>query len=197
MIAMQQVEVIGPLAEEFRAYTSLQNDMVAVTRLLGELLARPSIDQPSEDDPIATALWESAVIMYGRCFKQGRRKGYMNRLEVPPDERTVHLWMLKLRDDHVAHIAKNNLGEQLKAMLFLNPGAPRSVDGVGVFLMRLTHPERAAIERALTLSKRIAEMLGSATKVAGENLLAQAQLRPIEDLYRAAAGSTSVRFLGP
>jgi hypothetical protein len=105
--------------------------------------------------------------------------------------------MLKLRDDHVAHIAKNNLGEQLKAMLFLNPGAPRSVDGVGVFFMRLTHPERAAIERALTLSKRIAEMLGSATKVAGENLLAQAQLRPIEDLYRAAAGSTSVRFLGP
>jgi hypothetical protein len=194
MVPMPQVTAIGSLADEFRAYTSLETDMASVQQLIRALLARPSIDDPGEDDPIASALWDTAVIAYGRCFKQGRRKGYVNRIVVPVEHRQVHDWLLGVRDEHVAHLSQNSLGEQSKAVLLLEAVGDHAVQAVAVLYLRLLHPERSAIVGVLSLAVAMEAEFGRAKESAGRRLLDQAKQRPSDEIYAAGSEGRSVRF---
>jgi hypothetical protein len=161
--------------------------MHIVARFLRELLARPSIDIASEDDPIAHALWNAAVVGYGRCFTTGRRKGQAGQVEVPKELRATHDWLLDLRDKYVAHLDRGSLLEQSRAVVNLAAEGPRRVTNAVCEFRSAAHPDRSTIERSLGLAEAMATRLWASARGAGQLLYDRAAALPIDDLYAASA----------
>ena len=193
MMPMPQVGVEGRAAEEYVAFESLTSDMRMVEMILSELLSRPSVDKPDEQDVGAVALWNAAIVGYGRCYKRGRRKGYVNQLRVPEDHRKFHDWILGLRDEYVAHLSQDNLGEQARVIVLLDAVGDRKVDSLMLMWMRLSHPERTTIETFREVARAAITQFEEASKAVGQRLFDHLQRQPVEPLYRAARERRSIR----
>ena len=136
--------VTGPDAEAFVAYQSLRADLTNAVDFLTALLARASIDVP-ELDSEALALWNAAVVAYGRCFKGGARARY--RIDVPAENRELHLLLLRHRDKHVAHRDRGSALQRESAALTLFGGRRRGVKLIRAPWRRVFYPDRGSIRR--------------------------------------------------
>ncbi len=191
---MPQVGIIGARADEYAAFESLSRDFHSVGVLLGELLVRPSIDEPQSADPVAGALWSAAVVAYGRCFKQGRRKGFMNRVAVEPGDKAFHGWVLAIRDQHVAHLDQKGAGEQSRVIVALDGLHQRGAEGVVLLFMSLIHPERAAIEAFRGVAGRLEAQTRREAERLGRQILDIAQSIPAAELYAASRTGRALRL---
>lgn len=158
------------------------------------MVSPPDPPEGSADELLQRALWESAVIAYGRCFVSG--KGYLRpgaaRTKVPEnfldaldeDERRMHREVLEERNQHVGH--RVGLQEQAKVILILNPPpGDRAVAGVAVFGVRLlarTGEDLATAERVAT---KLGERLGAESHALQETLMADAGQR-LDEWYAKA-----------
>ncbi len=104
---MPQTAVSGDDAAEYADLVSMISDLERVIEL-SHALRR----QVAQDKVTASALWESAVIAYGRCFTNGRSAlGKRHRRKMPsealkvfgPDLRRAHDEVMELRNQHVGH----------------------------------------------------------------------------------------------
>jgi hypothetical protein len=99
--SLLQTILSDELAEDLADLASIWADL-----LLAEmsLHARRELKTASEMF-VKRALWEQAVIAYGRCFNTGRRRKLPDRLQaqMAGDSPHVHEEVLRWRNQHVAH----------------------------------------------------------------------------------------------
>lgn len=94
----------GDNVARFEALASLWHDLMYVRQVLSE---RGRYPVNGETLFVRRALWEAAVIAYGRCFKKGRRQKLTREFfdDLEPDDLELHERMDDWRDEHVAHRA--------------------------------------------------------------------------------------------
>jgi len=190
---MPKVLVVGRLAEAYIAYVSLASDMTMAGVLLGELVARPPVE--GESDPVAGALWSAAVVGYARCFRTGRRKAYADKVPVPDEMRERHRWLLDHRNEHIAHLSRENEAEQAKVLLFLQPvGEPRAVAGAGWFGIRMVMPAADGLEGMRQLAAHFEEAFTALADAANKRIVEQGQAVPVDQVYEASERGRAMRI---
>jgi hypothetical protein len=100
-----ELQVKGSDAEPFACLVSTWADLLHVQMVIFHLEQLPP--KPNTGF-VARALWEDAVVTYGRCFNTGRRSSVVDKLEplvaaLPQSLRTTHDEILHWRNKHVAH----------------------------------------------------------------------------------------------
>ncbi|MDP9419566.1 MAG: hypothetical protein M3P53_05380 [Actinomycetota bacterium] len=190
------VPLAGPVPGALADVWSILEDLKYVTSACRRIMALPT--EPPErsgDDLLQRALWESAVIAYGRCFTGG--KGYLRpgapRTKVPEDfldaldedERRIHTEVLEERNQQVGH--RVGLQEQATVILILNPPpGERAVAGVAVFGVRLlarTGDDLALLERVTT---KLGERLTGEYQALQQALMVEGAQR-LDEWYTKAA----------
>lgn len=190
------VPLAGPAPGVLADLWSIVEDLKYVAAACQQITAMPP--EPSEgsgQELLQRALWESAVIAYGRCFTGG--KGYLRpgapRTKIPEDflgaldadERRMHSEILEERNQHVGH--RVGLQEQAKVILILNPSpGDRAVAGVAVFGVRLlarTGDDLALVERVAT---KLGDLLGAESQALQQVLMAEGAQR-LDEWYEKAA----------
>jgi hypothetical protein len=128
-------------------------------------------EMSSVDTTLTRAVWESAVITYGRCFHSG--KGHITGLsrtrfpadimrQLSGDQRVTDKAVMEERDRHAAH--RVNLRQRAQALVALtNPPAPPGVDKVMAVIVHqvVDHdmPERL-LQLAIHLAERMKVKIG-------------------------------------
>jgi len=105
---MPQSAVDGNEAADYADLVSMIGDLSRVTEMSDALSAYAKEDS----GVVSAALWESAVITYGRCFTSGKSAiGKRSRRKMPkealdslsPELRKAHEQVMELRNRHVGH----------------------------------------------------------------------------------------------
>lgn len=108
MTPMPQSLVSGDDAADYADLISMISDLGQVIEM-SHALRRHEGD---EDSVVAAALWEAAVVTYGRCFISGRSAlGKRSRRRMPsealdmlgPELRQAHEDVMEMRNQHVGH----------------------------------------------------------------------------------------------
>lgn len=129
---LPQITATGPVAAEALDWESMRSDLAHVVKVC-DLLAAQSDSPTDEDVMIGRALWESAVISYGRCFTTGkgfqniapkRRRTQLNAVLdlLSPEQREVHERVKQERDTHIAHRVDDREAGTLAVVLAPPPG---------------------------------------------------------------------------
>lgn len=191
---LPQIGVVGTLADAMLSYTSLAADMAHVRSLLTEMTARPAPPVGEADWP-AVALWQAALVAYARCWGAGRRKGFVNRVPVPPEFADPHRWMLRMRDRHVAHFTRENDAEQGVVMVFLDPSQPdHPAVGAGRLLARMLYPAEGNPARLLELAGHFEAEFGRLADAASARILELAQAQSGRALLDGQAQGRGLRM---
>lgn len=167
-----RVVIEGQLPARIADLWSVGADLKFVADCCDELLVDPPTDE-SDPSVVRRALWEAAVIAYGRCYRNG--KGHIEpgatRFRIPdtlidqldartPGRRTTHDAALASRDQHIAH--RVSVDEQVRVVAFLAPAPlPRKVDGVMAFGAHLVEPMADAIAELRDLVRTLREIVAS------------------------------------
>lgn len=121
-----QMRVEGPLADALSLWTSVRVDLEFADKALALLAARPVSEDHSvrDQDTVAVALWNAALVAYARCFDGWRQvAGHALEASMSPEQRVIHRRLLDRRNSHVAHLRRHSETEQF--------GAFASVDSEG------------------------------------------------------------------
>jgi hypothetical protein len=122
-----EAHVASKPAQELAHLTSLWADLQLVEM---SLHYRSQIPKSLKSIFTRRALWEQAVIAYGRCFTSGRRPqvpaGLVDQLS--PSARAIHEAALIWRNKHVAHRVESSF-ESVEAFLVYRPdeAEPRAI----------------------------------------------------------------------
>ncbi len=97
-----EARVTGDSVVKLESWASVWADLVHADMVLH---ARDQLPEQPENIFSRRALWESAVIAYGRTAKTGRRQVLLSDLlaTLGPEAKDCHEKILKWRDKHVAH----------------------------------------------------------------------------------------------
>jgi hypothetical protein len=133
-----KVRIEDPSVAELLDWASLWGDLLHVDMVL---LAREGIDVAAPNLFIRRALWESAVISYGRTATSGRRQSQIEELLtlLSPDERSFHQEVMAWRNQHVAHRVDLSR-EQAEAIAIIHPEAP-SIKAIQIRVNPVLGPE--------------------------------------------------------
>lgn len=101
---MSEVILKGELAQEFSEWFSIWNDLLHVRQALYD---RRQIEDTGVNIFVRRAIWEGAVISYGRCYGTGRRRSLLRKYidSMTPEQRNRHKLTIHWRKQHVAHRA--------------------------------------------------------------------------------------------
>jgi hypothetical protein len=99
---MREVVLKGELAQEFSEWFSIWSDLLHVRQAL---YGRRQIEDTGVNVFVRRAIWEGAVISYGRCYKSGRRRSLLRKYieDMTPEQRNRHDETIHWRDKHVGH----------------------------------------------------------------------------------------------
>lgn len=178
---MPQVAVPQPASGVIADLQSMVFDLDHVVRACDRLISSgfadvatytPESDEELERDRglLAMALWESAVVSFGRCFATGTGFGAQQRTPIPQDildeltdeQRAVLKQAKATRNMHVAHRVDDSQRATVVLLLNAPPNPPRAV-GVAPFLVHLVvgvdrvEPLRAVAQH---LSGRLDDRIG-------------------------------------
>lgn len=160
-VQMPQLAVRSKAAAVVADLASITADLrhtAAACRLIADQ------DDDSADGVVTRALWESAVVSYGRCFQSG--KGHIEKQSRTPmptevmatltdEDRLLHDRVMQTRNQHVAHRA-DLVTEQARVLVFLNaPPHPPEAVGAGPFMLTLIAPTED-VKRLAELADRLA-----------------------------------------
>ncbi len=157
----------GRLPSRIADVWSICADLDFVAGCCDELLADPPEDDSAEPSVVRRALWEAAVISYGRCFRSGKSplEAGETRFRIPDSvidglgsaALETHDFTLGARDRHIAH--RVNDDEQVEVVAFLAPPpAPRAVEGVTAWGVHLVEPFVPRIESLRDLARTLHAM---------------------------------------
>ncbi len=99
---MREVILECELAREFSEWFSIWGDLRHVRQALYD---RRQIEDTGVNLFVRRAIWEGAVISYGRCYITGRRRSLLRKYKggMKPEQRNRHDETLHWRDKHVGH----------------------------------------------------------------------------------------------
>lgn len=177
-VAAQLVQRPIPVADA-EIYADLLThveDMKRVARYGRALAQRLSTDGP---DLICSALWESMIITYGRCFRDGRsaagkgkRRRFPTEILEGMDSKAleIHNYALGLRDRHVGHRVDEHSRVQLVS---LHPAVDAAPIGIGFEVISMAMPEN--FDELAILAELLADALIALANSEREQLLANLQ----------------------
>jgi hypothetical protein len=133
-----EASISGKRVVELTSWASLWGDLLHVDMALHAL---QQTEDKAQNVFARRALWEGAVIAYGRTAKAGRRQVLVRDLiaAVGGEAASVHDHVLQWRDKHVAH-RQDASREAVKAWAVVDAGARRAV-GVHLRIAPATVPE--------------------------------------------------------
>ena len=101
-IAMSEVTLKCELAQEFSEWFSIWSDLLHVRQAL---YGRRQIEDTGANLFVRRAIWEGAVISYGRCYVTGRRRSLLRKYKegMTLEQRNRHDETIHWRDKHVGH----------------------------------------------------------------------------------------------
>ncbi len=161
--------------------------VVEACRRLDEELARP---EPERDTTVTRALWDAAVVAYGRGFGSGRGFGGTTRRRVPdaalatlaPAEREVHDELLQARNQHVAH----RVGEGQRAIVVATLAAPPAERGIeNLFPINIDAGGSKKISETRQIASRLLSWLEKEQEGQANRIL-DVLRSDVDDAYRAA-----------
>ncbi len=157
------VEVIGNVADEAVALFTTAQDMSRAASFW-----RLSESQEAPESDVREALWLAGVVTYARCFKQGTTKAIAHRVPIPVQQRDEHGYLLRMRDEYVAHAGRSRLGEDGTVVIRLLPGSRTEVAFRGQ-----AYTSRLAANTSLRLAAQIAlaDHLAAAFEQLGKDAL--------------------------
>ena len=131
-----EATVRGEAATQLRAWASVWAD------LLHAQMALHARERMPDDAPnlfARRALWEAAVVAYGRTAKHGSRQVPTTDLvdEMGPEARDVHDRVITWRDKHIAH--RQDKRESVSSRAVLDPVSSR-IAGIRVRVTPLIQP---------------------------------------------------------
>jgi hypothetical protein len=172
------------LADQALIIQDLQFVMDCCKRLLTEL-ARPEEDR---DALVPQALWSSALVAYARCFGKGGRFGLatedVRNLPLQGAVMKFHKWVIDERNKLSAHPA--NPFEIVKIGAALSPPgqAGRRVEGIAIFSASHVLVDATGVRQLGGLASELAKHTAEKAKEQQDSVLADAQRRNMDDLYR-------------
>jgi hypothetical protein len=154
-----EAPVEGDTVVELQDWASLWADLLHVDMALH---ARDQLPNEAANLFARRALWEGAVVAYGRTAKSGRRKQQISELItlLGPDAEEIHEAVIKWRDKHAAHrvdVAREKV--DVRAIL---DRVQRRIKRVGVRVAPTLGPEEEGTDLAPRF-KKLVEALRNAT----------------------------------
>lgn len=187
------VSVEGPGPGTLADLWSILNDLSYVAEACSRVAATTEGSEPG-DGFVCRALWQSAVVTYGRCFTSGR--GYVrpgaSRTKIPedfrdtlePGERLIHDSILEERNQHVGHRVGDQ--EQAKVILLLTPPPDdRAVEAVTVFGIHLMSREGDDLATFRRVVAKLGARLAAEYHALQQHLLTGAAQR-VDEWYEKA-----------
>lgn len=184
---MPFVEVTYPEAKTLAGYESCKSDL-EYTKSALELLQILLKSNKKEDGLVCTALWNSSLLAYARCFTDGIRVK-VDPLNVFSDLKgdliTSHKYFISLRDKHVAHSV--NPFEQVKIAVILAPkNQEKKVRGVSPQSIKLLYLDSDGVRSLYELSCIVFNFIDEKCKEFGRKTFEVASKDNIDNLYKKA-----------
>jgi hypothetical protein len=181
MANVWQVELPAKGAETFTSYVGIRADLNVVLEICEFLLENRAKRRP--DLMLDEALSTAAVMKYGRCFSDGKRRrlGLDLIQQLPLPYQAMHEEIYALRDVHFAHA--NDIFEENLAVAFVTdrPGALH-VRSVSVHHFRLSGLGRSMYRDLSELVRRILPLVEQVLTVEQAKVFDHAKKIPLEDL---------------
>lgn len=183
--------VEGEAVDQFADWASLWADLLHV-----EMTLRARSDVPADAAHLFTrrALWEAAVISYGRTATSGRRKGRVMELvsALGVDAEKCHQDVMAWRDRHVAHRV-DSLREMVEIKAILDP-AERRIKRLNVRVAPTLGPEEEAgdlVRRFESHVKALRDRLWEERFASLEKKVLEDYASRVEELIAAATPLTA------
>ncbi len=172
------------LADQASIIQDLQFVMDCCKRLLTEL-ARPEEDR---DALVPQALWSSALVAYARCFGKGGRFGLATEdIRALPLQGAVmkyHKWVIDERNKLATHPANPFEAAKVGAALSPPGQGQRRVEGIAIFSTSHVLVDATGVRQLGGLASELAKQTAEKAQKQQDAVLADAQQRNIDSLYR-------------
>ncbi len=174
-----ELRLDDPSVDELRDWASLWGDLMHVDMTLQ---AREGISKAPGTVFIRRALWESAVVSYGRTALSGRRQQKVDGLldSLGPAARAFHREVMQWRNQHVAHRVDESR-EQTEARAIVDQDK-REILGIRVKVNPVFGPEDEDDDLAVRFKAYVEEL---------RNLVWSQRMEPAE---RRATSANSARI---
>lgn len=187
------IGVNGPNAARIADWSSMVQDLTLAAECCERLARFPDEPQEGEDMVVRRALWQAAIISYGRAFTSG--KGHQGQKREPfPDvvldtltaeQRELHDAVRDERNQHVGHRVDER--EQGLVNVYLTPpDRGRGVECVAAPLVTMVGPTREYVERVRNLAAYLAHHLTDGVRHA-QGVVLEAAKRDLDRLYELVA----------
>jgi hypothetical protein len=186
---MVQLRITGFAGERIVRLASWKAD---IDFALGAL---EGLDLSEGTDPTRLyAMWSAALVAYGRVFKTDRRARLDDSFLSGTEHDDTHRRFLELRDRHIAHQVSE--AEQSRAIAFLTALElePKSVEGVGPFLVKLVGPHEEQVDADMALVRFVRDHVQVELDAAIRKAMTALQSLPVEELYQCAARGDAFRL---
>lgn len=192
LIAQPYDSAANPLGD----LQSLINDLEFVADACDELQTRvPTMTS-------RRALWEAAVIAYGRCFSSGGSAvvAKQSRTRIPDEllatlseaDQACHRDIVQLRNQHIGHRVDLRMHKVVVFVTLSPPSEEREVKGCGsVVLLNEGGPERAKV--LARTARALADRLKAQSTLLSQEVMRQAR-DSIDECYRAAVPAKELRL---
>ena len=154
-------------------------------RLLAEL-ARPQEDR---DGVVPLALWSSALMVYARCFGQGRGAGLavedVRNLPLQGAVMKFHEWVIEERGKLTGHLADPFEAAKIGAALSLPSQKERRVEGIAIFSTSRVLIDVTGVRQLGGLASELAKQTAGKAQSQQDRVLSEAQQLDISSLYAA------------
>ncbi len=188
------VGVKGPIAAQIADWSSMVQDLTFTAECCERLAAVSDESQANEDALVRRALWQAAVISYGRVFDKNGKGHYGQKREPFPKvvldtltepQQELHDDLRLTRNQHIGHRVDDR--EQAVVNVYLTPpDQGRGVVNVGALLVSMAAPTQEYVERVRNLAAYLAAQLNDGVRHAQNKVLEQAR-RDLDRLYEIVA----------
>ena len=173
------------LADQASIIQDLQFVMDCCKRLLTEL-ERPEEDR---DGVVPQALWSSAVVIYARCFSQGRPLGLatedVGNLPLQGEVIKFHEWIIEERDKLITHPADPFEAARIGAALSPPELKERRVQGIAIFSASRVLIDVIGVGQLGGLASALAKQTAEKAQEQQDSVLVDAQQLDIGSLYES------------
>ena len=171
------------LAKQCVGLLMIQNELTQTMKFIS------LIDEAKLPD-ITQALWHAAIMSYARCFTdakgRGSRVGNETINSLDKDLKKLHFFLMKLRNEYVAHAGNNTQGIIIPAIV-LNPiYIKKKINMVYYFSVDTIGSRNENYFLINELCAKLLELVNVKKEKAERHLLEIYQGKCIDDLYKVA-----------
>lgn len=182
-----RVKLIGPETYRLAGMASIHHDLRLTAALAAQLARR--VKNGFGNMLMLEAMQDSALIHYGRCFKQDIRKAF--RIpeawieSLPADLRNAHRQFVSLRDMHIAHSVNSwEISTPVAGVRIDRETGKIDVHQVTVNQSRIVMTGSSSVDNLFRVAKVLADRVEQEMEPEKARLLESAKLIPADELKR-------------